>query len=157
MKAPWRRGYVTLEGFEESWKGYVVGPGNRVLSGAKRAIGRVFRAGRIRAGVNSRLIRLLARVSDEFGGRPIRVVSGYRDTSYSRESRHKLGRAVDLSIPGVPNTALRDYLLTLPNVGVGYYPNSTFVHLDVRDHKTYWVDYSGPGEAPRYGEIRRLD
>ena len=157
VKAPWRRGYVTLEGFGESWKGYVLGPGNRVLGGAKRAIGRVFKAGRLRAGVNTRLIRVLTRVSDTFGGRPIRVVSGYRATSYSRESRHKTGRAVDFSIPGVPNEALRDYLLTLPNVGVGYYPNSTFVHLDVRDHKTYWIDYSGPGEAPRYGEIKRLE
>jgi LysM repeat protein len=156
VKAPWRRGYITLQGFDESWKGYVIGPGNRVLGGAKRAVGRVFKAGRLRSGVNTRLIGLLARVSDTFGGRPIRVVSGYRATSYSRESRHKLGRAVDFSIPGVPNDVLRDYLLTLPNVGVGYYPNSTFVHFDVRAHKTYWVDYSGPGEPPRYGEIKRL-
>jgi len=35
-------------------------------------------------------------------------------------------------------------------VGVGYYPNSTFVHLDVRSLPTYWVDYSKPGEPPRY-------
>ena len=44
---------------------------------------------------------------------------------------------------------MRDYLRTLSDVGVGYYPNSSFVHLDVRDTNTYWVDYAGPGEAPR--------
>jgi hypothetical protein len=49
----------------------------------------------------------------------------------------------------VPNAALRDYLRTLPNVGVGYYPNSTHVHLDVREASAYWVDEAGPGEPPR--------
>ena len=32
----------------------------------------------------------------------------------------------------------------------GYYPNSTFVHLDVRDTPGFWIDYSRPGEPPRY-------
>jgi len=44
---------------------------------------------------------------------------------------------------------VRDYLRTLPGVGVGYYPNSSFLHLDVRGRSTHWVDYAGPGEAPR--------
>jgi hypothetical protein len=38
----------------------------------------------------------------------------------------------------------------LNDVGVGYYPNSTHIHLDVRDKTTYWVDYSFPGERPHY-------
>ena len=156
-QAPSKRGYVTLQGYEEAWKGYVIGPGNRVLGGARRAITRVFRAQRVPGGVHPRLVRLLAQVSDQFGGRPIRIVSGYRESSYASESRHKTGRAVDFSIPGVPNSVLCDYLLTLSKVGVGYYPNSSFVHLDVREHKTYWIDYSGPGEPPRYGRIQRLD
>ena len=33
-------------------------------------------------------------------------------------------------------------------MGVGYYPNSSFVHLDVRNHFSYWVDYAGPVNAP---------
>jgi hypothetical protein len=45
---------------------------------------------------------------------------------------------------------LRDYCRTLKNVGVGYYPNSTFVHLDVRTTPAFWIDYSKPGEPPRY-------
>jgi hypothetical protein len=32
---------------------------------------------------------------------------------------------------------------------VGYYPNSSFLHLDVRGYNSYWIDYAGPGEAPR--------
>jgi hypothetical protein len=42
-------------------------------------------------------------------------------------------------------------------VGVGYYPNSSFVHLDVRETNTYWVDYAGPGEAPRKTNRRSHD
>jgi hypothetical protein len=37
----------------------------------------------------------------------------------------------------------------LDDVGVGYYPNSSFLHLDVRACPMQWVDYAGPGEAPR--------
>jgi hypothetical protein len=141
---------VTLVGYHETWKGYVIGPGNKVLPGARQAISRIMGASGDRPRADWRLVRLLAQVSDTFGGRPIRVVSGYRTESYSLNSRHKKSDAIDFSIPGVPNTALRDYLLTFSNVGVGYYPNSSFVHFDVRDQKTYWIDVSGPGEAPRY-------
>lgn len=149
-KPPKYRGYIKLVGFNEQWRGYVIGPGNRVLGGAHRAVTRVLSGEDLKHGIDKRLVRLIAKVSDQFGGRPMRIVSGHRSTSYSSASRHKVGKAVDFSIPGVPNSVLRDYLLTLGDVGVGYYPNSTFVHLDVRETKTYWVDYSGPGEPPQY-------
>jgi uncharacterized protein YcbK (DUF882 family) len=100
--------------------------------------------------VDPRLYQLIVRVSDEFGGRPIRVVSGYREKSFAKNSKHRSGRALDFSIPGVPNTALVDFLLTLPKTGVGYYPNTTHVHMDVRSTSMYWVDASGPGQKPRY-------
>lgn len=98
------------------------------------------------------LVRWMARVSDHFGGRTIEIVSGYRPAGgYTRqESRHTQGHAIDFRIRGVPNTELRDYCRTFHHVGVGYYPNSLFVHLDVRRDDTYWVDLSRPGEAPRY-------
>jgi hypothetical protein len=38
----------------------------------------------------------------------------------------------------------------LDQVGVGYYPNSSFVHVDVRSQNTQWVDRSSPGERPEY-------
>ena len=99
--------------------------------------------------MNERLLTILTQVSDHFAGRPLRVVSGFRTTSWVEESKHPLGRACDFVVLGVPNKVLRDYLRTLDSVGVGYYPNSTFVHLDVRERNTYWVDYAGPGEPPR--------
>lgn len=98
------------------------------------------------------LVRLLARVSDHFGGRVIEIVSGYRPAGgyTGQESRHTQGHAIDFRVRGVPNTELRDFCRTFRHVGVGYYPNSLFVHLDVRRDDTYWVDLSRPGEAPRY-------
>ena len=52
----------------------------------------------------------------------------------------------------MPLEALRDYCKSHDGVGVGYYPNSGFIHLDVRERWTYWVDESGRGEPPRYVE-----
>ena len=98
------------------------------------------------------LVRLVARVSDHFGGRTIDIISGYRPPGgyTQRESRHTQGHAIDFRIRGVPNTTLRDFCKTFEHVGVGYYPNSYFVHLDVRRDSAYWVDLSAPGEAPHY-------
>ncbi|MCC6873067.1 MAG: LysM peptidoglycan-binding domain-containing protein [Sandaracinaceae bacterium] len=101
----------------------------------------------------ARLIELLARISDHFGGRRITIVSGYRAAGgYTQESsRHTRGHALDLRVQGVPNHVLRDYLRSaFQDVGVGYYPRGSFVHFDVRDRTTYWVDWSRRGEAPRY-------
>lgn len=155
QRRPAKRGYVTLIGFNGTWKGYATAPQGKLNPGARIAISRVLDADKLEGGVHPRLIQLLVQVSDTFGGRPIRIVSGHRTRSYARASRHTLGHAVDFSVPGVPNEALRDFLLQMDQVGIGYYPNSSFVHLDVRGTKTYWVDHSGPGEAPRYSYIGR--
>lgn len=100
-----------------------------------------------------RLVALVGIVSNHFGGKTIEVVSGYRaytPTQYTPHSNHNYGKALDFRVHGVPNEALRDFCRTLRNAGCGYYPNSTFVHMDVRDTKAYWVDLSHPGEPPRY-------
>ena len=148
---PRKRHVVTLQTPNAKWRGLVLSRRGRVLPHAQEAIERMFASWRTGTTheIDPRLIRLVVRVSDTFGGRPIRVVSGYREHSYFEESKHKVGHAFDFSIPGVPNSLLRDYLRTLPNVGVGYYPNSTHVHLDVREASAYWVDEAGPGEPPR--------
>ncbi len=103
--------------------------------------------------VDPRLATLIGLVSDHFGGRSLHVVSGFRPFSpkqYTRHSNHNVGRAFDFSVEGVPNTVVRDFCRTIHNAGVGFYPSGTFVHLDVRTEKAYWVDYSRSGEAPRY-------
>ena len=74
----------------------------------------------------------------------------YTPTQYTARSNHNEGRALDFRIRGVTNEELRDFCLTLRNAGCGYYPNSTFVHVDARDTKAYWVDFSHPGEPPQY-------
>jgi len=99
-----------------------------------------------------RLMRVLAYLADHFNGRTIIVVSAYRapDEGAGETSRHSTGEAIDVRVEGVPNETLRDYCLTLRRVGVGYYPRSSFVHVDVRDREVYWVDWSRPGEPPLY-------
>jgi hypothetical protein len=69
------------------------------------------------------------------------------------------GLACDIHIEGVANTELRDYLRrSFQKVGVGYYPNSSFVHLDVRkDRSAFWIDYSGPGDRAMYSETPAED
>jgi len=101
---------------------------------------------------NVRLMRVLAYLADHFNGRAIIVVSAFRsrDGEDGNASRHSTGAAVDVRVEGVPNEVLRDYCLTLSRVGVGYYPRSSFVHIDVRPQAAYWVDWSRPGEEPLY-------
>ena len=103
--------------------------------------------------IDARLVSLVSIVSNHFGSRKVEVVSGFRPftpTQFNPHSNHMHGKAIDFRIAGVPNEALRDFCRTLKNVGCGYYPNSVFVHMDVRDTSAFWIDYSKPGEAPRY-------
>ena len=105
---------------------------------------------------NPALLKKITEVSNHFGGRRILVVSGFRDDSsspHTAHSNHALGRAIDFQVEGVPNTEVRDFCQTLPNAGVGYYPNSSFIHLDARNVSVHWTDVSGPGEAPRYTSV----
>ncbi len=143
-------GEIQVITYQQTWEGRVLTRKGNIIPSAHEAISKMLGATGARPAVPDRLIYLLVRASDEFGGRPLRVVSGYRTTSYAPDSRHRQSAAVDFSIIGVRNAALRDYLLTLEQVGVGYYPNSSFVHLDVRIEKTFWIDYAGAGEPPRY-------
>ena len=50
-------------------------------------------------------------------------------------------------------TALAEYVRSLGFVGVGIYPRTGFVHLDVRAASYFWVDYSGAG---RRGRVRQI-
>jgi len=120
---------------------------------ALKAFERLMRQGNAMHPPDPRLLALVNIVSNHFGGKVIEVVSGYRaytPTQYTAHSNHNYGRALDFRIRGVKNESLRDFCRTLRSAGCGYYPNSTFVHLDVRDTKAYWVDRSRPGEPPRY-------
>jgi hypothetical protein len=97
------------------------------------------------------LLTRLQAVANEFKGKPISVVSGYRPTAKS--GYHKEARALDVHVEGVRNEDLVTFCRSLSDTGCGYYPHSSFVHMDVRPAGTghvYWIDASGPGEPAKY-------
>ena len=102
--------------------------------------------------LHPRLIMMLLKVAEAFPGRRFELISGYRNPEKGFHSYHNYGRALDFRLGGVDNKKLYDFARTLPKCGVGYYPNSVFIHLDVRDKSTTWVDYSGVGEEAQYGK-----
>ena len=72
---------------------------------------------------------------------PIHVISGYRSpetnamlarrsNKVARRSYHVRGMAIDIRLPQKYTSGLRDAGLALARGGVGYYPESDFVHLD---------------------------
>ncbi len=107
--------------------------------------------------VSPLLAGFLYRVATHFDGHKVVIVAGYRAPRIAREkgnpkSPHPKGLACDFRVEGVATTTLRDFVrTTFHKVGVGYYPNSDFVHLDVgRKADAFWIDYSGPGERADY-------
>jgi len=93
-----------------------------------------------------RIFDLLADLAAKVG-RPdaeIDVICGYR-TSWSNEflrsrsrrsgvamhSLHMKAEAVDIRLPGMRTSRLRDAAIALGRGGVGYYAGSDFVHVDV--------------------------
>jgi uncharacterized protein YcbK (DUF882 family) len=75
-------------------------------------------------------------------GETIDVICGYRSKATNEwlrqhspgvasQSLHMQGLAIDIRMPGVKTSALRDAALSLQRGGVGYYPDSDFVHVDV--------------------------
>jgi uncharacterized protein YcbK (DUF882 family) len=106
--------------------------------------------------MHPRLLRLLFETGRHWPGARLEVVSGYRHPTVAKNPRspHMKGFACDFRVVGVKNTDLRDYLRrAYQHVGVGYYPNSSFVHLDVRQGPSaFWIDYSGPGENALYSD-----
>lgn len=96
------------------------------------------------------LVVRLARLVRRFPGRELEVVSGFRPDSDG--SQHQKARALDVVFRGVDNRELFEACKDLEDTGCGYYPNSSFVHVDVRAKGlgTSWIDASGPGQSPRY-------
>ncbi len=96
--------------------------------------------------IHARLLELCYRAVRHFRAPYVTLVSGYRTTRST--SRHNQGRAMDIVLPGVRDERLADFLRKQGFVGVGVYPNSGFVHLDVRARSYYWIDRSGPDQEP---------
>ncbi|MCA9582026.1 MAG: DUF882 domain-containing protein [Myxococcales bacterium] len=97
--------------------------------------------------IHPRLANVLYRAVKKYGAPYVHVISGYRPTRAT--SRHAQGRAIDVVLPGVPDRRLAAFFRSQGFVGVGFYPVSGFVHLDVRDRSHFWVDRSLPGAPQR--------
>ena len=80
----------------------------------------------------------------------IDIVCGYRtpwsnnflrtrsaSTGVAEHSQHMLAKAIDIRVPGVTTVALRNAALALHAGGVGFYPVSQFVHVDVGPVRTW--------------------
>ena len=93
------------------------------------------------------LLVLLSHVEDHFDDKPLEIVSGYRNQR-KKTSNHYKATATDIRIAGVPPRKVREFAETLDRggMGIGLYPRSGFVHIDVRSSPSYrWIDYSPPG------------
>jgi uncharacterized protein YcbK (DUF882 family) len=94
--------------------------------------------------VDPRTLALVYRIQTHFDAPEIRVVSGYRVPKPGSRSNHGKGRAVDLVVPGVADEEVARFARQMGFAGVGVYPTSQFVHVDIRPRSYFWVDYSGP-------------
>jgi uncharacterized protein YcbK (DUF882 family) len=91
-----------------------------------------------------RLLTILSHVYDNFGERRIDIVSGFRNQRKTT-SYHYKGTASDIRVDGVKPSRLKAFVETLDagGMGIGIYPVTGFVHIDVRPPPSYrWVDYS---------------
>jgi len=110
--------------------------------------------------IHWRLLVVLYDLWLHFGQPQVSVFSGHRPQVVARlkTSRHVTGHAIDFNFDAISNVRVRKYLLKhYPQVGVGFYPNSFHVHLDVRPKKTFWIDYGSPGEAAMYSRTPGRD
>lgn len=96
-------------------------------------------------------VELVARIvaaAAHFGVREVQIISGFRHPKYNlllrkkgREvaetSEHTEGHAVDFLLPGVETRTLYDWLLARHDGGVGFYPVSAFVHIDIGRKRTW--------------------
>lgn len=92
-----------------------------------------------------RLFDVIWEVQKDAGSKaPIHIISSYRSPEtneglrkrskgVAKNSQHTLGRAMDIHVPDVPMSKIREAGLRLQRGGVGFYPSSgvPFVHLDV--------------------------
>ena len=93
--------------------------------------------------IDTRLLDLLHSMKSVVGSsRPYEVISGYRSPAtnaalleegheVAAASFHTVGMAIDIRLPDRSSAVIRRVAMRLGRGGVGYYPHSGFVHVDV--------------------------
>ena len=92
--------------------------------------------------IDPNLLFLLEKVSAQVGSSNVlHVISGYRSPEtnqwladrsdgVARHSLHLEGKAIDIRVPGRDLAVVRKVALDTRGGGVGFYPDSQFVHID---------------------------
>ncbi|MDE3155918.1 MAG: DUF882 domain-containing protein, partial [Acidobacteriota bacterium] len=109
---------------------------------------RDFRTGTVKP-VHTDLLELLHRLSATLDtAQPFDIISGYRSPAtnamlrhrsegVAKNSLHMRAMAIDIRVPGQSLAHLHRAAVSLRGGGVGYYPKSDFVHVDV-GRVRYW-------------------
>ena len=99
--------------------------------------------------IDIRLLDFLFAVRQEIEpSEPFHVISGYRSAAtnaflrahgsgVAENSLHLVGKAIDIRVPGKDTRTLQKAAKALRRGGVGYYPKSDFVHVDI-GRVRYW-------------------
>ena len=103
---------------------------------------RDFRTGEVKE-IDSDLLDLLFALHRKLESTgPFHIISGYRSPEtnshlrmisrgVAKDSMHVRGKAIDIRLPGHELKTLQRAALDLQSGGVGFYPSSDFVHVDV--------------------------
>lgn len=94
------------------------------------------------------LVARVVETANEFGAQQVHIISAFRHPKYNlwlrkkgREvasrSQHTVGQAIDFALPGVPVLRIYRHLLSVHPGGVGLYPVSAFVHVDLGRKRTW--------------------
>ncbi len=106
--------------------------------------------------IDVRLLDILFTLQAVTGSKePYRIVSAFRSAAtnemladqsaatnagtsqVAKKSQHMEGKAIDMRLNDVSLTGLRDAALALKGGGVGYYPDSGFIHVDIGPVRTW--------------------
>jgi uncharacterized protein YcbK (DUF882 family) len=98
--------------------------------------------------IDPHLFEVISHIYDHFK-KPIALISGFRNQRRTT-SYHYVGSASDITIQGMPDGRLKNFVegLDTGGMGVGIYPHAGFIHVDMRPEPSYrWVDHSPPGSS----------
>ncbi len=102
--------------------------------------------------IDSELVELLQKIRNFFG-KAVTITSGYRTSTYNTKvggtsnSYHVKGQAADIVVSGITAKRVAQYAEAIGALGVGWYENKKFTHIDTRTSKYFWKDSSGNSKS----------